>query len=129
MDALFTLSPFWNEVAQAGQSVDGSKKSPYAAENRVSSGMPDPDELMDRYASIRGFDLRKDGGGKDWEVGKIFHHVRGGTITHGIQARTISGQASSEFSHIYFENTRKSLNAALGRVRSLSHSNSHRAKL
>lgn len=91
--------------------------------------MPHPDELMDRYSSIRGFDLRKDGGGKDWEVGKIFHHVRGGTITHGIQARTISGQASSEFSHIYFENTKKSLNAALARVRLLSQTNSDKAKL
>ena len=72
---------------------------------------------MDRYSKIVGFDLRKDNGGKDWEVAKVFHHVRGGTISHGIQARTISGQASSDFSHIYFENTRRALEAALQRVR------------
>lgn len=91
--------------------------------------MPDPDELLDRYASIVGFDLRNDGGGKDWEVAKLFHHVRGGTITHGIQARTISGQASSEFSHVYFENTKKSLDAAMARVKSLTRQNAERPRL
>lgn len=91
--------------------------------------MPDPDELLDHYAGITGFDPRKDGGGKDWDVAKIFHHIRGGTITHGIQARTISGQASSEFSHMYFENTRRSLDAAYARVKQLTQSNTAKSKL
>lgn len=129
MDAVYAVSPFWNQDTRLGHPSTGSSKSPYLAENRPTSGMPDPDELLDRYASITGFDLRKDGGGKDWNVAKIFHHVRGGTITHGIQARTISGQASSEFSHIYFENTKKSLNAAFAQVRSLRQSNVDKPKL
>lgn len=129
MDAVYAVSPFWNQETRLGHPSAGASKSPYLPENRSTSGMPDPDELLDRYASITGFDLRKDGGGKDWDVAKIFHHVRGGTITHGIQARTISGQASSEFSHIYFENTKKSLNAAFARVKSLRQSNGDRPKL
>lgn len=129
MDTVYVVSPFWNEVTKAGHPSAASSESPYVAKNRSSSGMPDPEELLDRYASIVGFDLRRDGGGKDWEVAKIFHHVRGGTITHGIQARTISGQASSEFSHVYFENTKKSLDAALARVKSLTQVNSERPKL
>jgi hypothetical protein len=55
--------------------------------------------------------------------------VQGGTISHGIQARTISGQASSEFSHIYFENTRKSLDAALAKVRELKEKEAPRSSL
>jgi aminoglycoside phosphotransferase (APT) family kinase protein len=129
MDTVYVVSPFWNEVTKAGHPSAASSGSPFKAENRPSSGMPDPDELLDRYASIEGFDLRKDGGGKDWEVAKLFHHVRGGTITHGIQARTISGQASSEFSHVYFENTKKSLDAAMARVISLTQQNAQRPKL
>jgi hypothetical protein len=45
--------------------------------------------------------------------------LQGSTISHGIQARTISGQASSEFSHIYFQNTKRGLNTALEMVRSM----------
>jgi aminoglycoside phosphotransferase (APT) family kinase protein len=129
MDTVYVVSPFWNQDTKLGHPSAGSQKSPYLAENRSYSGMPNPDELLDRYASIIGFDLRKDGGGKDWDVAKIFHHVRGGTITHGIQARTISGQASSEFSHIYFENTRKSLNAAFAKVKALTQLNTGKSKL
>lgn len=129
MDTVYVVSPFWNEVTKAGHPSAASSESPYVAKNRSSSGMPDPEELLDRYASIVGFDLRRDSGGKDWEVAKIFHHVRGGTITHGIQARTISGQASSEFSHVYFENTKKSLDAALARVKLLTQANAERPKL
>ena len=121
MDAVYVVGPFWNEATKAGHPSQGSSdsKSPYAPTNRASAGMPDPDELMDRYTKIVGFDLRKDNGGRDWEVAKVFHHVRGGTISHGIQARTISGQASSDFSHVYFENTRRALEAALARVKEL----------
>jgi hypothetical protein len=38
---------------------------------------------------------------------------RGRTISRGIQARTISGEASSDFSHMYFENRKWGLDAAL----------------
>ena len=121
MDAVYVISPFWNTVTKAGNPTQGGSgaSSPYASANRANFGMPDPNELMDRYSKIVGFDLRKDNDGRDWDVAKVFHHVRGGTISHGIQARTISGQASSDFSHIYFENTKRSLEAALGRVKEL----------
>ena len=35
------------------------------------------------------------------------------SLSSGIQARTITGQASSEFSHKYFQNTRDYLDGAL----------------
>jgi aminoglycoside phosphotransferase (APT) family kinase protein len=126
MDAVYVVGPFWNEGRGGGQG-DPTKKAAsstssvdaFLPENREAWGLPDPEELMDRYSQITGWDPRKDNGGKDWEVAKVFHFVRGGTISHGIQARTISGQASSDFSHIYFENTRRSLESALNRVKAL----------
>jgi len=123
MDAVYVVSPFWLEGPRFSHEPAGpaseSSSSPYEPANRPQSGMPEPDDLLDRYTKIAGFDPRKEGGGRDWEIAKIFHHVRGATISHGIQARTISGQASSDFSHIYFENTRRSLEAALKKMRRL----------
>lgn len=119
MDCVYCVGPFWNTHTSTGHPGAQSPDSPYAPQNRAQSGMPDPDELLDRYCEIVGFDPRRDGGGRDWEVAKVFHFVRGGTISHGIQARTISGQASSDFSHVYFENTKRSLDAALEKVREL----------
>lgn len=55
--------------------------------------------------------------------------LQGGTISHGIQARTISGQASSEFSHIYFENTKRSLDTALEMVREMKAKEQPRSSL
>lgn len=129
MDVVYMTAPFWNEATKSGHPGQGSLKNPYKLENRIESGMPDPDELLDRYSQIVGFDPRKDGAGMDWRVAQIFHYVRGGTISHGIQARTISGQASSDFSHVYFENTKRSLDAALVRVRKLKEYKSKRASL
>ncbi|OAP59497.1 hypothetical protein AYL99_06795 [Fonsecaea erecta] len=134
MDAVYVIGPFWNEITKAGHPVSNANKtsttnsyqsSPYAPANRARSGMPEPDELLDRYARITGFDPRKEGSppGKDFEIAKIFHYVRGGTISHGIQARTISGQASSDFSHVYFENTRKSLDEAYRMMQRLKQQN------
>lgn len=40
-------------------------------------------------------------------------------ISHGIQARTISGQASSEFSYVYFKNTKRGLDEAIRMVREM----------
>ena len=93
--------------------------------------MPDPDELLNIYAKITGFDPRREGSppGRDFEVAKIFHYVRGGTISHGIQARTYAGQASSDFSHVYFENTRKSLDAAWKMMRRVKERDEGRARL
>jgi hypothetical protein len=54
---------------------------------------------------------------------------QGSTISHGIQARTISGQASSEFSHIYFENTRRGLDTALNMVRSMKEKDAPKSNL
>ncbi|KAK3076339.1 hypothetical protein LTS18_013285, partial [Coniosporium uncinatum] len=117
MDAVYMVSPYWNEATKAGDPSVQRKSNPYSLEILNESGMPHPDELFDRYSQITKWDPRKPE--RDWEVAKIFHHVRGGTISHGIQARTISGQASSEFSHIYFENTKRALDNALERVRTL----------
>jgi aminoglycoside phosphotransferase (APT) family kinase protein len=44
---------------------------------------------------------------------------QGSVISHGIQARTVSGQASSSFSHVYFENTKRGLDEALRLVRQM----------
>jgi hypothetical protein len=55
--------------------------------------------------------------------------AQGGTISHGIQARTVTGQASSEFSHFYFENTKRSLDAALVMVRELKEKEDPRSNL
>lgn len=128
MDLVFLVSPFFDDYIKAGKAaLTTSKGSPYKAENRKSSGMPELGELLDRYAEIVGFDMRQDGGGKDWETAIIFHHIRGATISHGIQARTISGQASSDFGHLYFAKTRKSLDAALRRVEKLQGQSSAKA--
>lgn len=121
MDLVFHVSPFFEDYVKAGKMDDSSPAaSPYTAENRKASGMPELRELLDRYAEIVGFDLRQDRGGKDWEAAIIFHYIRGATISHGIQARTISGQASSDFGHLYFSKTKQSLDAALQRVEKLS---------
>lgn len=119
MDIVYAVSPFWNDVKLVGRPSQTPSTAPYKPENRAKSGMPDPDKLLDLYARISGWDPRRESGGKDWEIAKIFHYVRSGTITHGIQARTITGQASSDFSRLYFENTRKSLDTALKMVEAL----------
>jgi aminoglycoside phosphotransferase (APT) family kinase protein len=98
---------------------------PYKAANRKESGMPEPAELLERYAQITGFHPLKSRNGKDWESAIVFHYARGATISHGIQARSISGQNSSDFSHVYFSRTRKVLDAALKRVERFK---SHEAK-
>ncbi len=118
MDAVYVVSPFWNAGVRPGSSGARGEHSPYHVSRRATSGMPDPDALLDRYSQVVGFDPRREGaveggrGPSDWDVAQIFHNVRGGTISHGIQARAISGQASSDFSHVYFENTARSLDAA-----------------
>lgn len=119
MDLVFHVSPFFDDYAGVGKSASSTSESPYKSKNRKASGMPELHELLDRYAEIVGFDLPKGGDGKDWEVATIFQYIRGGTISHGIQARTMSGQASSDFSHLYFAKTKKSLDAAFERVQKL----------
>lgn len=119
MDLVYFLSPFFKDYHKVGHAASSPSGSPYNTQSRKESGIPEPQELLDRYAEIVGFDLLKDGGGKDWDTAVIFHYLRGGTISHGIQARTISGQASSKFSHIYFGQTRAMLDAAFERVKKL----------
>ncbi|KAF2498800.1 APH-domain-containing protein [Lophium mytilinum] len=117
MDAVYVVGPYWNRAdgAHAGPTRDDMGGPVYEPANLEAGGMPRMDELLDKYAEVAGWDPRED----RWEVAKVFHLMRGGTISHGIQARTISGQASSEFSHIYFENTRRSLDSALRKVRDI----------
>ncbi|KAL5116924.1 hypothetical protein ACEQ8H_005141 [Pleosporales sp. CAS-2024a] len=112
MDAVYVVAPYWNRVSSSGISR-GEGGAVYDAKN----GMPSMDELLGEYARITGWDPRKEE--NEWEIAQVFHLMRGSTISHGIQARTISGQASSEFSHIYFENTKRGLNMALAMVRSM----------
>ncbi|KIX06629.1 uncharacterized protein Z518_04605 [Rhinocladiella mackenziei CBS 650.93] len=119
MDVVFTLRPFWNEHAKITDDPKSRPQSPYRPENRAASGMPDPDELLDRYSEIVGFDPREDGDGRDWKTAQVFDLLRGATISHGIQARTISGQASSEFSYVYFAHTKQSLDSAWKMVKKL----------
>ncbi|KAF2791796.1 kinase-like protein [Melanomma pulvis-pyrius CBS 109.77] len=131
MDVVYAVGPYWNRASKVGisggpgKARDDQGGEVYDIENQAKSGMPAMDELVDEYARIVGWDPRKD----RWEVAKAFHLMRGGTISHGIQARTISGQASSEFSHIYFENTKKSLDAALAKVRELKEKETSRSSL
>ena len=106
MDAVYVVSPYWSSLDQKTISS--------------ANGWPSPGALLDRYSDIAGYDPRRSGSGKDFEIAKVFHQLRSGTISHGIHARTVSGQVSSEFSHIYFENTKKSLDSALDRVRKLN---------
>lgn len=119
MDLVFHVSPFFDDYMKVGKTPSSPSESPYKPKNRRVSGMPEPQELLDRYAEIVGFDVRKDGRGKDWDIATIFQYIRGATISHGIQARTISGRASSEFGHIYFGKTKQSLDAAWKRVERL----------
>jgi aminoglycoside phosphotransferase (APT) family kinase protein len=142
MDAIYVISPYWIDfhkasphehlnpptsptpslpAANTGQSNTPPALSPYHPSNRPKSGMPSPSELMDVYTRVTNFDPRKEGSppGRDFEVAKIFHLLRGATISHGIQARTFAGQASSDFSHVYFRNTRVMLDKAWEMVREL----------
>ncbi|KAF5023785.1 hypothetical protein F66182_4141 [Fusarium sp. NRRL 66182] len=116
MDLIFSISPFLSDYTRSGKSSLSTSESPYSAENRKSSGIPEPDELLSRYAQIMGFDMREDGNGKDWETAIVFQYLRGATISHGIQARAMSGQASSSFSHLYFDKTKQAIDAAFQRL-------------
>jgi aminoglycoside phosphotransferase (APT) family kinase protein len=108
MDLVFHLSAFFPDYASRGRSALSTSDSPYKPANRKASGIPEPQQLLDRYAEIVGFDMRQDGDGKDWEVASIFHYFRAATVSHGIQASAISDRASSDFSHLYFDMTKQS---------------------
>ncbi|KAF2187691.1 kinase-like protein [Zopfia rhizophila CBS 207.26] len=129
LDVVYLVEPYWNRASKAGISGgparDDMGGEVYEPENLEKSGMPSMDELLDEYTKVTGWDPKQD----RWEVAKVFHLMRGGTISHGIQARTISGQASSEFSHVYFEHTKRSLDAALAMVRELKEKKSMRSTL
>ncbi|CVL07983.1 related to Phosphotransferase enzyme family domain protein [Fusarium mangiferae] len=129
MDLVFCISPFFPDYTKSGKSSLSLQDSPYKPENRAKSGIPDPDELLARYTEIVGFDMRQDNRGKDWDTAIIFHHLRGATIAHGIQARAISGQSSSSFSHLYFSKTRQAIEAALRRIKSLKDQQTGQTKL
>ncbi|KAF2750810.1 APH-domain-containing protein [Sporormia fimetaria CBS 119925] len=125
MDAVYVVGPYWNRGTAGAPTRDDMGGKVYDPENQREAGMPSMGELMDEYARITGWDPRRD----QWEVAKVFHLMRGGTISHGIQARTISGQASSEFSHIYFENTKRSLDAALRMVREMKEMEKEKSRI
>ncbi|KAH7215319.1 kinase-like domain-containing protein [Fusarium oxysporum] len=129
MDLVFCISPFFSDYTKSGKSSLSLQDSPYKLEHRARSGIPEPDELLARYAEIVGFDMRQDNRGKDWDTAIIFHYLRGATIAHGIQARSISGQSSSSFSHLYFSKTRQAIEAALRRIGSLKDQQTSESKL
>lgn len=129
VDLVFTTSPFWGAV-KANSLGDSEPDSPYSdAAKRHAYGLPDLDQLLDRYTTNVGFDVRRDGNGTDLQVARIFNFVRGATISHGIQARTVTGQASSEFSHVYFKNTGRSVDQALRLIEKLERGERSKAKL
>ncbi|PVI08012.1 APH-domain-containing protein [Periconia macrospinosa] len=115
MDAVYVVGPYWNRPLGSSKPRDDQGGEVYDLANQRESGMPGMDELLDEYTRIVGWDPRKD----RWEVAKVFHLMRSATITHGIQARTISGSASSEFSHLYFDMAKTSLDTACEMVRSM----------
>ncbi|KAL1609132.1 hypothetical protein SLS59_001495 [Nothophoma quercina] len=125
MDVCYACGPYWNRATTGGAVRDDQGGEVYLPENQRKNGMPSMDELVDEYTKITGWDPRKD----QWEIAKVFHLMRGSTISHGIQARTISGQASSEFSHIYFENTKRGLDTALAMVRSMKEKDAPKSSL
>ncbi|KAL9562807.1 hypothetical protein ACKAV7_012993 [Fusarium commune] len=129
MDLVFCISPFFSDYTKSGKSSLSLQDSPYKLEHRARSGIPEPDELLARYAEIVGFDMRQDNRGQDWDTAIIFHYLRGATIAHGIQARSISGQSSSSFSHLYFSKTRQAIEAALRRIESLKDRQTAESKL
>lgn len=98
-------------------------------ESRREYGLPDLGQLLDEYTSTVGFDPRKDGDGRDIHVARIFNFVRGATISHGIQARTVTGQASSDESHVYFKNTRRSVEQALKLIEEVESTKTVKANL
>ncbi|KAF2855488.1 kinase-like protein [Plenodomus tracheiphilus IPT5] len=109
LDVVHVLGPYWNRVSSS--SAPGGAK----IEVRDDQGGEVMEELIDEYTKITGWNPRED----KWEIAKKFHLMRGSTISHRIQARTISSQASSDFPHIYFEKTKQGLNTALEMVRCL----------
>ncbi|KAF1912465.1 kinase-like domain-containing protein [Ampelomyces quisqualis] len=122
MDAVYVVGPYWSRASGSGLpretkvgARDDQGGEAYDPENQGQNGMPSMDELMDEYTRITKWDPRNG----QWEIAKVFHLMRGSTISHGIQARTLSGQASSEFSQVYFDNTKRCLDAALGMVRAM----------
>ncbi|KAF2001271.1 APH-domain-containing protein [Amniculicola lignicola CBS 123094] len=125
MDVVYVVGPYWNRAAKKGMQRDDMGGEVYEPADQRAAGMPSVEELLDEYKLIAGWDPR----GDRWEVAKVFHLMRGATISHGIQARTISGQASSEFSHIYFENTKRGLDTALGLVRELKENEMQKSSL
>lgn len=117
VDLLFTTAPFWGGPKANDQD---EAPSPYMdATLRKEYGLPDLTQLLDRYASIVGYDVRKDNNGMDVQIARIFNMVRGATISHGIHARTVTGQASSDESWMYFKNTRRSVENALSLIEEL----------
>ncbi|KAF5266773.1 hypothetical protein FOXYS1_2385 [Fusarium oxysporum] len=129
MDLVFCISPFFSDYTKSGKSSLSFQDSPYKLGHRARSGIPEPDELLARYAEIVGFEMRQDNRGKDWDTAIIFHYLRGATIAHGIQARSIIGQSSSSFSHLYFSKTRQAIEAALRRIESLKDQQTSESKL
>lgn len=80
LDVLFTTAPYWSKIANSQADFE-DLDAPYSDRNRKKSGMPEFDELLDRYSQIAGWDPRADNGGKDMEVGKIFHLIRVSSCT------------------------------------------------
>ncbi|XP_014550877.1 hypothetical protein COCVIDRAFT_31488 [Bipolaris victoriae FI3] len=117
LDIVYLVNPYWNRASkvQPAPGTKGEGLRVYDEENLGESGMPSMEEVLNVYMERAGWDPR----GEGWEVAKVFHLMRGSVISHGIQARTISGQASSEFSYVYFKNTKRGLDEAIRMVREM----------
>jgi aminoglycoside phosphotransferase (APT) family kinase protein len=75
MDVVYLLSPYWIRGSSQNESVDNPPNSlPNDAQKLGLLGMPDPEELIERYKDITGWDPRQ----YNFEVAKVFHLMRVG---------------------------------------------------
>ncbi|KNG44136.1 phosphotransferase enzyme family domain protein [Stemphylium lycopersici] len=115
MDVVYAVGPYWNRASKSGisggavKARDDQGDEVYDERNLEANGLPSMEELLDVYTQRAGWDPRCD----KWEVAKIFHLMR----------------ASSEFSHVYFENTKRGLDEALRMVREMKERDAPKSSL
>jgi aminoglycoside phosphotransferase (APT) family kinase protein len=72
MDVVYILSSYWLRSSSPNGFGTNPTDSPYDAKNLAEYGLPEPEELIDRYKRITGWDPRQ----YNFEVAKVFHLMR-----------------------------------------------------
>lgn len=73
MDVVYLLSPYWNRVQlQSGSTTAITSSDVGVVKTLAEKGMPDPEELIERYKAKTGWDPRLD----KFEEAKVFHLMR-----------------------------------------------------